>query len=124
MYDAWHVNQDESFCGGKPVIIWGPFGPGHGAVAYTSEYGFQVRDVEAVRKKACLIAAAPQLLSAAKETLECLAASAVFVDLSPFQSLIDAVRYADGELCGGGCVLLLGHSGNHLGFKEGSRCEW
>ena len=62
----WSVNDDPKHCGGKPTIVWGPQGPGYGAVAYTFSPGLMLPTAqeEEVTANAYLIAAAKDLLAA------------------------------------------------------------
>ena len=62
----WQPNADSRYNGGDPIIIWGPKGPGFGAVAYAFRPGLSVPDAqeEEVAANARIIAAAPSLLDA------------------------------------------------------------
>lgn len=62
----WSVNTDTNYEGGKPGIIWGPFGPGHGAVCNMAPCVYP-REFNAA--DAVLIASAPDLLASLKELL-------------------------------------------------------
>lgn len=54
----WSVNADARYESGKPCYVWGPEGPGHGAVCELSPH--YPREFNA--DDAALIAAAPDLL--------------------------------------------------------------
>jgi hypothetical protein len=59
----WSVNRDPKHNRGEPVIVWGPRGPGRGAVAYTFSQGLIIPEAqrEEVEANARLIAESPEL---------------------------------------------------------------
>jgi hypothetical protein len=68
----WTVNSSREYNSGLPYIIWGPKGPGYGAVAYAFLVGLQIPDSQLaeVTANARLIAAAPDLRAACVSALE------------------------------------------------------
>lgn len=68
----WSVNIDPNHHAGDPTIVWGPEGPGHGAVAYTFPSGLLLPDGQRqeVVANARLIASCPDLLEALHNLLE------------------------------------------------------
>lgn len=70
----WSVNRDPNHNGGEPVLIWGPKGPGHGAVAYTFQPGLIVPEDQKkeVEGNGQLIVAIPEMIGALQQAFESL----------------------------------------------------
>jgi hypothetical protein len=67
----WQVNTDPNYEGGRPGIIWGKDGPGHGAICHLSPFWSNRSPRDFNEDHARLIASAPDLLEACKKALTC-----------------------------------------------------
>jgi hypothetical protein len=67
----WSINTDKGYFGGKALIVWGPEGPGYGAVAYLAPWcpPTSGKELEIAEANARLIAFAPDLLKELEKTL-------------------------------------------------------